>query len=137
MNVNELDNQKRSSHKLGRGMWALLGFICFGLGAIGVVLPVLPTTPFILLAAYCFARSSKKVELWFKSTKLYHRVLEDYCEKREMTMSSKMSILVPVTILMAIAVYFMWHIVAMRYVMLAVWLGHVYYFGYKVPTVSE
>lgn len=127
---------KRSKCALGRGVWAVLGIICFGLGAVGVVLPVLPTTPFILLAAYCFARSSKRLEDWFKTTKLYHKVLEDYVERRTMTKQAKMSILVPVSILMAIAAWFMWNVGPMKYVLLVVWLGHIFYFGFKVPTES-
>ena len=130
----EETESKRSKCALGRGVWAVLGIICFVLGAIGVVLPVLPTTPFILLAAYCFARSSKRLEDWFKTTKLYHKVLEDYVERRTMTTKAKMSILVPVSILMAIAAWFMWNVGPMKYVLLIVWLGHIYYFGFKVPT---
>lgn len=49
-----------------RGLWLALGWTCVGVGAIGVVLPGLPTTPFLILAAACFLRSSRK---------LYERVL--------------------------------------------------------------
>ncbi len=128
---------KRSRTHIGKAMWAVFGIIAFALGAIGAFLPVLPTTPFILLAAFCFARSSERLDTWFKSTKLYHNVFEGYVTKRQMTLHAKLSILVPVTLLFGISMFFMWHIVAMRYVMGIIWAAHIIYFGFVVPTVKE
>ena len=59
-------------------LYIIFGCISFGLGAVGAVLPVLPTFPFLIFAAFCFARSSKKLDKWFKGTKLYKNNLETY-----------------------------------------------------------
>lgn len=44
--------------------WLLLGLLCVGLGIIGAILPLMPTTIFLILAAGCFARSSRRLETW-------------------------------------------------------------------------
>ena len=74
-------------------VFIVLGFIFIGLGCLGIPLPVLPTTPFFLLAALCFAKGSKRLESWFKSTKLYHKHLESFVQNRSMTLKTKLTIL--------------------------------------------
>ena len=70
-------------------LYMILGCIGLGVGTLGAVLPVLPTIPFLMLAAFCFARSSEKLDRWFKGTKLYKDNLEDYVAGRGMTWKTK------------------------------------------------
>lgn len=60
----------------------LLGFVFLGLGALGVVLPLLPTTPFILLSAACFARSSEKWHRWLLANDTFGPMISNWEEKR-------------------------------------------------------
>lgn len=128
------DQPKGSNSKLRHGLWAAGGFLCFALGMVGVVLPILPTTPFILVAAFCFARSSERLNTWFKGTKVYKQVLEGYVTKRSMTVKAKLTILVPVSILLAIGFALMGSVPVGRIILAAVWFGHIIYFGFVVKT---
>lgn len=49
---------------MSRTLYLIAGFLALGLGGIGILLPLLPTIPFIILAAFCFARSNKALERW-------------------------------------------------------------------------
>lgn len=119
---------------VARWVWAGFGFLFFGLAMVGVALPFVPTTPFLLVAAFCFTRSSDRLNNWFKSTKVYHAVLEGYVQKRAMTVKAKLSILIPVTILLGIAFVLMKEVPVGQIVLALVWLGHVLYFGFIVKT---
>ena len=62
-------------------MFIIIGCVCLGLGVLGVVLPILPTTPYLLVTAYCFAHSSERLNQWFLHKKLYKNHLESYVKK--------------------------------------------------------
>lgn len=66
-----------------------LGFVFFGIGAIGVVLPVLPTTPFLILSSICFAKGSHRFDKWLKGTQIYKDYAEDFIRDRSMTFKRK------------------------------------------------
>ncbi len=80
-----------------------LGLLCFGLGTAGIFLPLLPTTPLYLAAAFCFARSSERLSAWFRGTRLYQSHLETLRQGEGMTWPAKIRILTTVTLLMGFA----------------------------------
>ncbi|MCD7835033.1 MAG: YbaN family protein, partial [Lachnospiraceae bacterium] len=82
-------------------VYTVLGFLLLGLGAVGTVLPILPTVPFLMLAAFCFGKSSEKLNSWFKGTKLYKNNLETFVKGEGMTMKTKLRIVCTVTVIMA------------------------------------
>lgn len=125
---------KPAGGRVSRWVWAAFGFVALGVSMVGVALPLIPTTPFLLVAAFCFARSSERLNAWFKSTKLYRRVLEGYVQKRSMTLKAKLTILIPVTILLGVGFALMSNVPVGRIVVAVVWACHVVYFGFMVKT---
>lgn len=63
-------------------VFRLLGFVFLGLGAIGIVLPLLPTTPFVLLSAACFARSSERWHRWLLANETFGPMIRNWEERR-------------------------------------------------------
>ena len=118
-------------------LYVILGCVGLGLGALGAVFPVLPTVPFLMLAAFSFARSSEKLDRWFKGTKLYKDNLEDYVAGRGMTWKTKIRIMVTVTLLMSVGFVMMGlkGVVVGCVVLACVWLFHIVYFCFGVKTI--
>lgn len=112
-----------------------LGCIGVGLGALGAVLPLLPAFPFLLLAAFCFGRSSEKLNRWFTGTKLYKDNLESYVKGQGMTKKTKVRIMITVTILMSIGFAMMHAVPVGRIVLGCVWVFHIVYFCLGVKTL--
>lgn len=111
-----------------------LGFLCFGLGAVGVVLPILPTTPFLLAAAFFFANGSERFHRWFVSTALYKRYIEQ-AVKKSMDRKSKRNMLVTLGIIFLLG--FIFSPLFAKVIILAVAAAHFYYFLFRVKTAPE
>lgn len=125
--------------KIQRILWLILGCVGLALGALGAVLPLLPTVPFLLLAALGFAKSSERLHTWFTGTKLYKNNLESYVRGEGMTAAAKRRIMLTVTALMAVGftVMMIRGIYIPCIVLACVWVGHVVYFVFGVKTCPK
>lgn len=117
-------------------IYFVIGFVAMILGAIGVVLPVLPTTPFLLLSAFCFAKSSQRFHNWFISTKLYKNHLDSFVKERAMTLRTKVGLLTFASTMILIAIYFMDNII-LRFFLICLMIFKYYYFIFKIKTISS
>ena len=121
---------------LKKMFWVCLGCLGVGLGAVGAVLPMLPAFPFLLLAAFSFAKSSPKLHNWFTNTKLYKKNLESYVRGQGMTWPTKIRVMITVTVLVAFGFTMM--MLKSLYIPCAilggVWVFHILYFIFGVKT---
>ncbi|QCJ41306.1 DUF454 domain-containing protein [Bacillus sp. S3] len=111
------------------------GFLALGLGILGIILPLLPTTPLLLLASFCFVKGSKRFELWFKGTTLYKRHLENFVKERAMTLQQKLTILLFADVMIAIP-FFILDSYIVKGLLLLIVVYKYYYFIYKIKTVQ-
>jgi len=88
--------------------WMLItaGLLCVGLGAIGIILPGLPTTPFLLLAAYCFARSSEHFHSWLLDHRWFGNYVRNFEEGRGMTRPAKATTLLVMWLSFGVTIIF-------------------------------
>lgn len=118
--------------KIKKMIYVVVGCIGLGLGALGAALPLLPAFPFLMLAAFCFARRSQKLDNWFRNTKLYKNNLESYVQGRGMTKKTKIKIMITVTLLMSVGFVMMGRVPVGRIVLACVWVFHILYFSFGV-----
>ena len=84
-----------------------LGFIFLGLGVIGAFLPIIPTVPFILAAAYCFEKSSDRFYYWLLNNKYFGEHLKDYRINKGITKKNKIIAIISTIFGMTLGMFFM------------------------------
>ncbi|WP_297298017.1 YbaN family protein [uncultured Brachyspira sp.] len=119
-----------------RILFIILGFIFVAIGAVGIAVPILPTTPFLLLASFFFAKGSKRFHDWFISTKLYKKHLESFVKSKAMTLKSKLSILLPVSAMLIITFIFVNNLHA-RIVLVILFIAKYLYFFTQIKTIKN
>ncbi len=122
--------------KIGKIILIALGCICLALGTVGIVLPILPTVPFYMATAFCFAKSSERLHCWFVSSSVYKKHLQSFVEKRGMLLKTKLTILITVTLLMCFGFAMMGRVPAGRVILVCVWVFHIIYFCFGVKTIK-
>ncbi|MDY2735996.1 YbaN family protein [Intestinibacter sp.] len=113
----------------------VVGTISLLLGIIGVFLPVLPTTPLLLLTSYCYIKSSDRLSEKFMKTKIYDKYVRNFHEKGGMTLKGKLMLTIPVS-LMLLIMFIKIDSSIMRMVIVIMWVAKVVFFT-KMKTIKE
>jgi len=88
-------------------VFLILGLLSVVLGSVGVILPVLPTTPFLLLAGWFFTRSSPQFKSWLESTRLYERYVGEFKRQGGISKRKKVHILMTTYLVMGLSMLLM------------------------------
>lgn len=126
------------TNKILRVMFITVGSISLSMAVIGIVLPVLPTTPFLLLTLFCYARGSIKFHTWFLSTSLYKNHLNSFVKYRAFTLKTKIAILLPVTVMISIPFILVYNTFMRIFLVLLILAKYLYFFRCikTIPTVK-
>ncbi|MBZ0182522.1 MAG: YbaN family protein [Melioribacteraceae bacterium] len=84
----------------------ICGWIFVGLGVIGIFLPVMPTTVFLLIAASCFAKSSERFHYWLLNNKLLGKFINDYYLHRAMPLRAKIIAITMLNLVIGYSAFF-------------------------------
>lgn len=87
-------------------LYVSFGFLFLGIGILGIILPMMPGTPFLFVSLFFFTKGSERIHNWFVNTKIYHQHLKPIKEKRRIPAKTKRNILLLVTIMLGIACYY-------------------------------
>ncbi|MEO2261364.1 YbaN family protein [Dorea sp. YH-dor228] len=117
-------------------IWMAAGVVFLGIGAVGVALPVLPTTPFLLLASFCLAKGSKRLHEWFVGTKLYQNHLDSFVRNRAMTLKTKLGILFPASAMLLLAFAAMQNVYGRGFILFLILFKYIYFFT-CIRTIRE
>ena len=121
--------------KLKRFMLLMLGCLALGLGVVGVFLPLLPTTVFILLAAFCFARSSERCHQWLQQHKYFGDLLRNFQSGRGIPKLARLRAVILLWLSMGVS---MWILANLWLVLLLAVIGVcVTLYLYRLPSYSD
>ena len=121
--------------KIMNGICVTLAFVCMGLGVLGIVLPILPTTPLFLAAACLFAKGSKKFHRWFLNTKLYKNYIESAVKTGTMERNKKRKMMLILGLVFGLGIFFSPMIA--KLIILIVAAIHFYVLIFRIKSVEQ
>jgi uncharacterized membrane protein YbaN (DUF454 family) len=117
------DNKAPAIKTWLRILLVIAGTVCVGLGIVGIFVPVLPTTPFLLLAAACYARSSKRFHSWLLNNKWFGSYIRNYLERKGITLRAKIITLSLLWITIGVSITFAVETLALKLILGIIAIG--------------
>jgi len=87
--VGQMDRKQPRSNRLKKGFFVAAGTLFLALGCVGIVLPILPTTPFLLLSAACYYKGSERMHRWMLNNRWFGSYIRNYKEGRGLSLKTK------------------------------------------------
>ena len=109
--------------RMVKGLWIAGGSLSVALGVIGIFFPVLPTTPFLLLAAFCYARSSQRFYDWLLNNRWFGDYIRNYREGRGIPLTEKILAICSLWLTIGFSVFFVVQVMWVKLLLLAIAVG--------------
>ncbi|WP_442935417.1 YbaN family protein [Niameybacter sp.] len=122
-------------HCIKKSIYILLGSLSLVLGILGVFLPILPTTPLIMLSCYLYSRSSKYFHMWLVSTNLYKKHAKDFMENHRLSIGKKVFLLSFASTMLLFPLFILDGI--LKLFIIGTYLYLYYYFLFKIKTIKQ
>ena len=116
-------NKITTASKRVRILLTTLGILFVGIGILGIFLPVLPTTPFLLLAAVCFARSSQRFYDWLLNNRWFGNYIRNYREGKGLPLKQKVIIIILLWVVIGFSATFAVHALWVKIVLILIAIG--------------
>jgi len=111
---------RRGPNRLKKAFFIVAGTICLGLGAVGVFLPILPTTPFLLLSAACYYKGSDRMHRWLLNNRWFGSYIRNYKEGKGISLVGKISTLLLLWITIGYTTLFLLNITIIQIILIAI-----------------
>lgn len=118
-----MKKNKNKKGELRRYLLITIGSFFLSLGIIGIFLPLLPTTPFFLLAAACYARGSKRFYNWLLTNRWFGNYIKNYRERKGIPLKIKVLAISFLWLAIAYSVIFVVHILLVRIILILIAIG--------------
>ncbi len=110
-------------NRMIKGLWIAGGSLSVALGVIGIFFPVLPTTPFLLLAAFCYARSSRRFYDWLLNNRWFGAYIRNYREGRGIPLTEKILAISSLWLTIGFSILFVVRVMWVKLLLLAIAVG--------------
>jgi len=109
--------KRNGASKYKKFLFIVIGTISLGLGCIGIILPILPTTPFLLLSVVCYYKSSERMYSWLLNNKLFGSYIRNYKEGNGIPLKTKILTLVFLWAVISYSAFFILNILIFQIIM--------------------
>ena len=125
INFPNADSSMRDNRRgrFKRGLYFLAGTIFMVLGGVGIVLPILPTTPFLLLSLTCYYQSSERMHNWMLNNKWFGSYLRNYVEGKGLSLKAKLFTISLLWILIVYSAFFVMKIIIVQILLFIIAIG--------------
>ena len=116
----ELTKETNTEQKIVRALFFVAGTVSLAIGTIGIVLPILPTTPLLLLALACYCRSSKRMTKWVLTNKYFGSYIRRYKEGKGIPIKTKIAAIATLWITISYSAFFIVNIWIVQLILFAI-----------------